>query len=219
MTDMILVIGRRLDGELSAFWGGYIDEGSDMEPHPTLEPGGGGGPAEPPTHEFSHSDSCSTEDGAAAQVAGTIMATDDTGPNLFDWTTAEYVATITEKEPGVFGAYSNNAYSQGELSNASMTAPDTSTAVRGIVHNHPLALGEQLGQRYPSRGDWDALDRLHERYGAAQGNFDPAIWILDSFGVTRRFARSERAHFDSLSANDREAREGLGGREVDDNDC
>lgn len=223
MEPLFLVIGTLPGGEIGAAIFRGSDEGSGMEPHPTLNPGGGGGFATP-THEIPHTDTCNNPDGAAAQVANTIMATDDVGPDEFDWTNAEFAATIIEKQPGVFGAYQGNVYSHGMFGKAGAILPEASTAV-GIVHNHPHGGGttstdSRLQQRYPSNEDWDALDRLYEKYGAAIPSYDPVIWVVDSYGATRKFARSERTLFaPPFGAHERSAGQGLEGREVDADDC
>lgn len=151
-------------------------------------------------------------------IAERIKSTDDSfGPTEFDWTNAEYGAFVIQSGPSSFGAYSGTIYSEGLLGRSRLPAPVAGTVVSGIVHNHPDQIsGTEAGdldQRYPSAGDWDALDRLFERFGGNDANHNPSLWIVDRWGVVRKFRRSERLYFESLSPEARQAGEGLAGKD------
>jgi hypothetical protein len=100
--------------------------------------------------------------------------------------------------------------------------------VQALVHNHPayrlnFATGEFNRQtdnvlfdnRYPSSGDWNVLQAIADRYGAATGNSNPAMYLVDPFGVAREFRLSDRASIEGLSVPQRQAGMGLDGREID----
>lgn len=170
---------------------------------------------------LNHYQTCGTDDGAAVQIANTIKATDDVyGPILFDWKGVEYSAVVVKNSDGSFGAMNSTIYTLGEKTFSSVPMPDQSAHVMGIVHNHPDALGEQtedLRQRYPSggaeSGDWNALQRLYDRYIGSRPGYDPSVWIVDAWGVMREFKLSERAYFESLTPTQVQDGVGLEGKE------
>jgi hypothetical protein len=162
----------------------------------------GGGEPEP-LYEFDYTAACQSEDGSAVDIAEAIKRTDDVyGPTEFNWKNAEYSALVTRKGDGSYGAYNNKIYSRGLPDRGSAPTPDGGVFVAGIVHNHPDILGddnEDLNQRYPSPGDWKALQLLHDKYSSSFPGYDPSLWVVDAAGVTREFKLSERAYFDSDS--------------------
>lgn len=216
---IIVVIGYRQDGTGHAFWSSGVGEGSGMEPHPTISPEPGGGGWEPPLLDMPHEIDCSTSDGAATSVANGIKATDDVvGPTEHTWRNVEYGAAIVQNQDASFGAFDNKIFTKNMPDRSGIPVPGLEVNVLGIVHNHPNESGgdaENLNQRYPSTGDWDALDLLFGRYSSARPAYNPVIWVIDPLGVVRRFSRSERAQFDSLGFNDRQNGVGLSGKEVD----
>jgi len=68
-----------------------------------------------------------------------------------------------------------------------------------------LTYDQQLINRYPSAGDWNALQEIANRYGQATGNYqlDPSIYLVDAFGALREFKLSDRQFFSAMSDGER----------------
>lgn len=221
--SIIIVKGVRSDGSYGGFLSSTLPEGGN-DPFPSLAPddGQGGGAAGPPgRYEFLHTATCDSADGAAAQVAETIMATDDILPQIFTWHTAGYGAVIVQQTAGIFSAYNNAIYSEGEPTSLSLAAPNDALLIEGIIHNHPkLRFGteDRLVNRYPSAFDWRTLSLLKARFETSHPNFDPKMWIVDHVGNTRFFRVSDRQYIESLSFDQMVDGQGLDGR-LTDNNC
>lgn len=191
-----------------------------MQTDPTISPDPGGGGGEPSRYDTPHQADCSTSDGAATSVANGIKATDDVmGPTDYTWRNVEYGAVIVQNIDGSFGPYEDKIVSNHMAGWIKISTPDDlNVHVLGIVHNHPNEFGgpsEDITQRYPSSADWDVLDLLFSKHSSSRPAYNPASWIIDPVGVVRKFVRSERAYFDSLSPTNTADGVGLGGKEVD----
>ncbi len=150
--------------------------------------------------------------GAAANaIATTIAGIDDVyGPTIGpSWRGAEYIAMITRDADGNFGAGGGTISTDGLLRGANLTNPtlEAGEVAIGIIHNHPDLLGpaeDDAEGRYPSSmtdgpDDWDALARFAQAYGVA----NPSLFIIDNVGVTREYRLSDRAFFESMTAQQR----------------
>lgn len=212
------------DSDWAEFWGGGGGTGDSGG-----EIGGGGsdmgGPA--PEKVADHTQDCSTDDGAAVQVAKHVMGTPPGAgpPNPVltaagnDWTQVEFGAIISRNAAdGRFGALNDSIFSNDAPNFALLPNSAGSNAV-GIWHNHPSQGGPEqwATARYPSSGagrdDWDALQRLHDMVAPNDPNFDPSLWITGPDGVTREFKLSERAYYENLTEDQMKAGEGLEGKE------
>jgi hypothetical protein len=218
----IVITGKRLHdtggytggaGGYTGGYTGYTGGGTD----------GGGGGTPSPTGAEQHTQDCGTEDGAAVQVAKHVTGalppgvsgppdpvTTSTGN---DWRSVEFGAVIIRNVDGSFGALNDMIYSSNLQGYAALPS-GVGQPVQGLWHSHPTRGGSDQWaiDRYPSPDDWASLARVAGQAGAAA---NPSLWITAPDGVTREFQLSERAYFESLSADPSKMinGEGLDGRE------
>jgi hypothetical protein len=104
-------------------------------------------------------------------------------------------------------------YSNDEVLRATLPS-GVGQPVQGAWHSHPVRgdAKQQMIDRYPSPGDWDALVHIGGQSGATA---NPSLWITGPDGVTREFSLSDLAFFKSMEADRTrmENGEGLAGRE------
>ena len=214
--DQAIIVTYHLPQLTYGIYGaGYLEQRPDYEPNPTLYPGEGGGVVYQ-VEQLPLVLNCSSGEGTATAVANEIMKTDDVyGPTLFNWTTAEYGALVYQRTDGAFGVLNDSVYSIGQVGMSSIPLTGAERIV-GLIHNHPDAIGNNdvdLIQRYPSPGDWAALEFLQSQNRALYPQYDLNLWILDRWGVTRKFNLSEKASLESLDDPARIAGNLLNGRE------
>lgn len=174
-----------------------------------------------------HTQKCGTDDGAAVQVAKHVMGTPPGAgppnplltPSGLDWMQVEFGAVIVRGADGRFGALNDAIYSN-ELPGLAHLPNFAGTDAVGIWHNHIPRGGPTQNDidRYPSfsptgHDDWDALQQLKDTVAPNDPNFDPSLWITGPDGVTREFKLSERGYYESLTADQMQADEGLDGKE------
>ena len=224
--EEIVVKGTRTkdmgdDSDWAVFWSGGTCETGDI--------GGGGSNtgSSPPEKVADHPQDCGTDDGAAVQVAKHVMGVPPGAgpsdplitPGGSNWTQVEFGAVIVRNADGSYGALNDAIYSNDSPSQAHLPSFEGSDAV-GIWHNHSTRgdPDQQMTDRYPSsypdsRGDWDALQRLHDAVAPNNPNFNPSLWITGPDGITREFKLSDRASYESLTPDQMKAGEGLDGTE------
>lgn len=170
---------------------------------------------------FEHTEDCSTEDGAAVQVAKNVIGSLPAGvsgpPNPLetdtgrDWTSVEFGAIIVNNGNGTYGAYNDQIYSDDSVTGVNMSFA-AGTDVVGIWHSHP-----ENGSNYPSdstnlgENDWDELQRLKEVVAPNDPTYDPSLWITGPDGITREFKLSQRSYFEGLTDPQKAAGVGLDG--------
>ena len=197
----------------------YWDGGNDGTSSWSGDGGGGGGYVG--TAVKQHTLDCGTEDGAAVQVANHV--TGELPPGVSgppdpvttssgnDWRKVEFGAVIVRNPNGTFGAFNDMIYSSDQPGYAVLPI-SVGQPVQGIWHSH-ITRGTEQQQaidRYPSPGDWIALERIGRQAGAVE---NPSLWITGPDGVTREFKLTERSSVESLSEDQMENGDGLAGKE------
>jgi hypothetical protein len=222
-VEDIVITGKRLTydyggstggaGGYTGGYTGYTGGGTD----------GGGGATPGATGVEQHAQDCGTEDGAAVQVAkhvtGALPAGVSGPPDPMttssgnDWRMVEFGAVIIRNADGSYGALNDMIYSSNQAGYVALPT-GVGQPVQGLWHSHPTRgdSDQWAIDRYPSPADWSGLARLVGQAGAAA---NPSLWITAPDGVTREFQLSERAYFESLSADPSKMvnGEGLNGRE------
>jgi hypothetical protein len=215
----ITITARRFTGT-SYYWDGGGGDGTT-----SWGGDGGGGGGYVGTAVEQHTKDCGNEDGAAVQVADHVMGELPPGvsgpPDPVttssgnDWRKVEFGAVIvrnpdTSSGPS-FGPMNNMIYSSDQPGYAVLPS-SVGQPVQGLWHSHITRedLGQRAIDRYPSPGDWLALERIGKQAGAAA---DPSLWITGPDRVTREFKLSERSSVESLSGDQMKNGDGLLGRE------
>lgn len=137
-------------------------------------------------------------------------------PGRGDWTEAEFGSFVVSTQDGRFGALESTIYTDNDVDGVIIPNVWGDDYVEGIVHNHPDLIGidhvDRLN-RYPGVGDWQVLEILYNAYSPHFPNYDPSVWVMDRWGVMREFKLSERAAIEGLTDSQRDAGQGLQGRE------
>lgn len=139
--QVIIVVGTRSSISWGTFWGGYVDESTGVEPHPTLSSGGSGGSY--PLTEIPFQVTCTSEDGTATSVANKIKQTDDPyGPTDFNWKNAEYSAAIRKSGDSQYTVFKDTIFTLG-ISGRSIVPPQSliiSLGLSIIIRNPSVTL-------------------------------------------------------------------------------
>lgn len=201
----IYVYGTRM--EEAVLWAGYPDDGTGLEPHPTLGPsdggGGGGGGDNPAEHTFLETDIC--PEGAAKKIGSHIHNVLVTSAGEY-----EYGAFLEAKNDGMFGAHGGGIHSNYSKTYAILPGLPDYSNVLGTVHNHLWSNDTEDPwrnhiNRYPGPEDWAGLDQLV----APPPGVPPAdpsrlsVYLTDPWGTTREFRYSDRATYEAMNDDDR----------------
>jgi hypothetical protein len=215
--EPIVVKGdRKVDDGSGGDTGGGYGDGSYPGGPGGPQPGDGGSTLQPdPSPDLSHTQTCSTADGAAKQI-GDAIKNAPAVPGRGDWTKVEYATFVVRSPDGRFGALESTIYTDNQVAGAIIPNVWGDDYAEGVIHNHPDAIGgavTDLINRYPAAGDWAVAQTLYNAYSPHYPGYDPSVWIIDSAGVLREFKFSERSAIEGLSESQKQAGEGLEGRE------
>lgn len=208
---------------MSGYWSYYAPTGNSGSTG-----GGGGGGSTGVGHVVApHTQDCSTDDGAAVQVAKHVMGSlpgGASGPTTpletatgNDWTNVEFGAIIVRNANGTYGAYQDSIYSDDKARGVNMSFA-ASADVAGTWHSHASGSGG-IEQNYPSGAadgvvnDWQQLQSLKDTYAPNNPSYDPSLWITGPDGITREFKLSQKAYYEGLTAAQKSSGIGLSGTE------
>lgn len=178
----------------------YIQQIAYWEDRRDGAPGGGSGGGPPGTncHEWD------SDDMFAADLRQVLE-------NLGNFEETEHGSVMVLEN----GVYSSTGIFQGAQNgltgqwHTNLVGPDSSANVIGIIHNHPIRFGDlptNRENRYPSTGDWQAAQDFVAD-GANANNF--ALYIIDPFGIMRKFPYTDRNLYEGLSTFQKRSGEGL----------
>jgi hypothetical protein len=174
--EEIVVIGYRFSYEAGGGGGGY---GLGDLKDPAASPSN---PQEDYTIStnddfFVNDDDSSCEDGAAVNAASGIAGLIGSAGDY------EYVGVLVNNGDGTFGLANNEVSTTFSADSTGFDRLSSYESAFGIIHNHTQDTSNYFNNfinRYPSAGDWDALDIL------VQGGADPSklsLFILDPFAT------------------------------------
>jgi hypothetical protein len=192
----IVVIGYRFSYEAGGGGGGY---GLGDLKNPAASPRN-------PQEDYTistNTDFIIPNDDAACQDGAAVNASEAIEGLLGAEGNFEFVGLLVENGDGTFGLSQNEVSTLYDTLNSAFDALSDYSSAYGVVHNHAFNdsnYNENFLNRYPSSGDWDALDIL------VQGGADPnslSLFIRDPFGVLREFSYSQKALYEGMTDQER----------------
>ena len=194
----IVVVGRVQSDPVPPSGGG----GRYVPRHP--DDGGAGGDEGATNTDFSvTNDDAICQDGAAVNAAAAISSLVNTVGNF------EFSGLLVQNSNGTFGLSQNELSTRYSTDSSSFDGLSSYSSSYGIVHNHAFDdsnYNANFLNRYPSSGDWAALDLLVA--GGANPN-NLSVFILDPFGDLREFSYTDKALYESMTDSQRYADENL----------
>jgi hypothetical protein len=181
-------------------WGYDTDSswfGTGDEDYPDGSGGGGDNP-----YEFTFAnDDAPCKQGAALKIGNHLHGLESTIGKY------EFGALIVQNADGTYGALDNGINTSYSAHMARLTPPEGTdySQILGIVQNQPYdtslsGFNSNYLNRYPSDGDWMALETLAE-YGADAARL--SIFITDPWGTTREFKLSDKALYQAMNDSQR----------------
>lgn len=171
------------------------------------EPGDGGNPSSPYEYFIAHEDA-SCAKGAALNLGNHFHNVLEVSVGKY-----EFASIITRNADGTYGALNGGIHTDFEPSIVTLDGLEGTdfSLVVGIVQNQPFDTdvdrwADNYFNKYPSDGDWGALDELVRR-GADPSRL--SIFITDPWGVTREFKLTDKSMYQAMNDSQRLAGENL----------
>lgn len=197
-VEQILVIGTRLAYTTTSY--GYLSDDGGF--HVSRRPGDR-------SSIPMNTDYAVTNDDAPCADGVAVNAVDDIENLVANVGPYEFSGLIIKNGDGSFGLSQNEVSTLYDKGISAFDNIGNYSNAYGIVHNHPQNESDYLDnfqQRYPSDGDWSALDFLVS-HGANPSNL--SLYILDPFGDVREFHYSDKAMYKAMDDGDRAAGDNL----------
>jgi hypothetical protein len=227
LTDLEFdyVCGGYDDGE-DIIVTGYPDPGMPWFPYSPYYPsnpsppygGGSSGPAPAPTH----TSQAAMTDNTVSPCAGSAALRAASDIATLNASGQEYSATLVQSGTGVAmykGGINTFASSSDNYndSNVPFVLPSAASGVHvvGELHNHDIngvdshasefpgftTQQVEMMNRYPSINDWADLQTIYNTYSSANPGYNPSLYIVDPFGVTREYKYSDMSQYVNLATN------------------